>query len=216
MLKIILHGDLEDFGKEWELDVHSPEEATRAIEANSPGFLSRLQSGKYTLLALPCDEEIVNEDQMEVISEDRYNLPISNKQRLHYLPIEEGNVETAIFVIASNLAIWGVPTYLAVAIAAVAVFGAITFALTTLSEMLAPTPPGMDMDEADPSYSFSGPVNTARQGGAVPVLYGGPLLIGSQVIGHSIVTEDISGSDGDGRLHLKSAAFAEVVDAISE
>ena len=216
LTEIRLHGDLEDFGKEWSLNVHSPDEAVRAIDANSPGFLDHLRMGKYSLVALPLDEEVTSVDQADIITEDRYFLPISNKQVLHFIPVGEGNVETAIFVGTTILVDAGISVAVAYAIATVVVYAAITFALITVADMLMPTPPGMDKDESDPSYAFSGPINTARQGGAVPVLYGGPLLVGSQVIGHSIVTEDISHTDGDNRIRLKSAAYAEIVDAVSE
>ena len=41
------------------------------------------------------------------------------------------------------------------------------------------------------SYLFNGVVNTAKQGGRVPLLYGGPLLVGSMTVSARLVTQDI-------------------------
>ena len=213
LTKIVLYGDLEDFGKEWELDVHSPAEAVRAINANAPGFLDRLQGGKYSILVLPADaNSITTEDDVTVITDELLELPTSNKQVLHFVPFEEGDAFTAAAWVYFYIGSSGIAGAVALAtIAAVVVFAAVTFALITVADMLMPSPPGMDQSKSDPSYAFSGPVNTSRQGGTVPVLYGGPLLVGSQVIGHSIVTEGIGSGE-----RLKSRAHAEIVDAISE
>ena len=218
LTKIVLHGDLEDFGKEWELDVHSPSEAVRAVDANSPGFLSRLQSGSYSIIVIPCDENLAEatEEDIVVITDETLELPTSNKQVLHFVPFEEGDAFSAAawvyFYVGSSA--WG--TIALATIAAVVTFAAITFAIITVADMLMPTPPGMDKDKEEPPFAFNGPVNTARQGGVVPILYGGPLLVGSQVIGHTIITEDLSRLNKDGFYKLKSQAYAEIVDAVSE
>jgi Bacteriophage lambda tail assembly protein I. len=50
-MKIIkLLGDLQAFREEWELDVRTPGEALRAIEANRPGFLSACDAGDYAVI----------------------------------------------------------------------------------------------------------------------------------------------------------------------
>jgi len=60
--------------------------------------------------------------------------------------------------------------------------------------LAAGTPDGFGANEAPenkPSYIFNGVVNTARQGGRIPVLYGGPLLVGSMVVSSRINTKDV-------------------------
>jgi predicted phage tail protein len=219
-IKITLHGDLEDFGKTWELDVHSPAEAVRAIDVNSPGFLDRLQSGSYAIMVAPRDEEVTHEDQVRFVSDDTLELPVSDKEVMHFIPVAEGDALTAaawVYFAIGSSGIAGATVIAAVA--AVAVFAAITFAMITIADMLMPTPPGIDNVKSDPSHAFSGPVNLSKQGGVVPVLYGGPLLVGSQVIGHSIITEDLSAlrkDDGDTFWKMKSQAYAEIVEVISE
>lgn len=63
-------------------------------------------------------------------------------------------------------------------------------------QMLSPQPKvgkvGADSADNQPSYVFNGPVNVTAQGAAVPVLYGGPMEIGSTVISAGIEAVDYS------------------------
>lgn len=62
-------------------------------------------------------------------------------------------------------------------------------------QMLSPQPKvGKNGEAADnqASYVFSGPVNTSAQGGCVPVIYGGPIEVGSAVISAGIEAVDYS------------------------
>jgi len=62
-------------------------------------------------------------------------------------------------------------------------------------QMLSPQPKaGKNGEAADnqSSYIFSGPVNTTAQGGCVPVIYGGPIEVGSAVISAGIEAVDYS------------------------
>jgi predicted phage tail protein len=54
------------------------------------------------------------------------------------------------------------------------------------------TPDGpRDKPENLASYAFDGAVNTAAQGNPVPLLYGGPLIVGSQVISAGLSVEAV-------------------------
>lgn len=60
-------------------------------------------------------------------------------------------------------------------------------------QLLTPVPKGLHTKESaasTPSYAFSGVVNTQAQGNPKPLLYGGPMKVGSAVIGAGITTED--------------------------
>lgn len=62
-------------------------------------------------------------------------------------------------------------------------------------QLLTPVPKGLhakDRPADAPSYAFSNVVNTQAQGNPKPLLYGGPMKIGSAVIGAGITTEDYS------------------------
>jgi predicted phage tail protein len=57
-----------------------------------------------------------------------------------------------------------------------------------ISALLAPNPATAEQqrDPHKPSYQFNGPVNTIEEGQPVPILYGGPLWIGSAVVSAGI------------------------------
>lgn len=63
-------------------------------------------------------------------------------------------------------------------------------------QMLSPQPKvkkgTADSADNQASYIFNGPVNTTAQGGCVPVLYGGPMEIGSMIISAGIEAVDYS------------------------
>jgi predicted phage tail protein len=63
-----------------------------------------------------------------------------------------------------------------------------------IAQLLTPTPKGLsskDTPANSPSYAFDGPINTEAQGHCVPVLLGGPALVGSAVISAGIDTSDV-------------------------
>jgi len=74
-------------------------------------------------------------------------------------------------------------------------------------QMLSPQPKlqkgGADSAENQASYVFNGPVNTTAQGGCIPVLYGGPMEIGSTVISAGIEAMDYSSRPSN--VHLGTA-----------
>ena len=216
-LEIRLHGKLEEYGEVHDLDVHTPLEAIRAIDTNHPGFIQELESGQYVVVAFPRGQEITDESQVEVMDLDRCQLPISHKQAMHILPMPKGEIDPITGFIAGLIyqgGALGITLMTAETIAGVIVAVGATLVLVGVSRLLMPAPPGMDeTQEVGESYYFSGPVNQAKQGACVPVLYGGPLLIGSQVISQAIIAEDED--DPNTRL-LKSSARAEIIDAISE
>ena len=57
-----------------------------------------------------------------------------------------------------------------------------------LIQMLSPQPDTGDAEERAENYLFSGAVNTTRQGGPVPLVYG-RILTGSSTISASIFTQ---------------------------
>lgn len=64
-------------------------------------------------------------------------------------------------------------------------------------QLLTPIPKGSgsrDNPANTPSYTFNGPVNTEAQGHPVPIIYGGPMKVGSAVISAGIDVKDTSAS----------------------
>ncbi len=96
---------------------------------------------------------------------------------------------------------------LSVSFGQIALMGAI-MALTGVSQMLAKPPEATKPTDKNESFIFSGPANIASQGNVVPVVYGGPIRVGSVTISSSISTE----SSHTGRLNINGKNFSEAFD----
>lgn len=206
--QITLRGDLgERFGRDHWLDVATPAEAVRALEANHPGFLAYLQT-----LDGACDfAVIVGGDTC--LGESDGDHPLGRRS-LEFVPVVRGAGDNGgiwqiiggvVLLTIVTIATWGVgtgPTAMALGITEATLTsilvsaGAMGVALVLggVAQMIAGTPKiGVtDRERAQESdklasYQFSGPVNTAGQGNPVPVVYG-ELIVGSQVISMGIQT----------------------------
>jgi len=201
MKRIRLHGDLATkFGAEWNLDVRSPAEALRAIQANRPGLLAHImesdkQGVGYRIIAGERDL-----DEAGLVS------PFG-RETLHIVPVIGGAKKGGLGMIILGAAVifmtMGNATVL-IAGASGTGAGAVTVAslgfnigvgliLGGISQMLVKTPQApaaQDRPEDKPSHFFSGPVNSGRQGSAIPVGYG-RLLVGSIPISGGFTTENM-------------------------
>ena len=85
MVKVFLHGALgEEMGQEWDLDIHTPREAMRAIDANNNKllsyFLEKDKEGiKYCVFV---DRDNINLEQLD--------MQIGHREELHVIPSLEG------------------------------------------------------------------------------------------------------------------------------
>lgn len=207
MRAVTLHGELaERYGAHWNLDVRSPAEAIRAIEANCPGFMAHIgQSSErgvgYRVLL---DERTLSVEDVAA--------PFG-QEHLHIVPVVVGAgnkglvgiIIGAALIYASGGALLGAGGALA-ELGATAVVGSMTVSsiagniglslvLGGLSQMLVGTPKKPDTAAQDgvvrSSYNFNGPSNNVAQGGAVPVGYG-RLIVGSRRISAGVSVEDIT------------------------
>jgi predicted phage tail protein len=213
MKRIILEGMLgEKFGREWDLDVKTPSEAMRAIEANRKGFLKYLlDSGNDGVgYQVMIGGREVGEDEVR----NEFHFPFSTKEEFVLVPIISGSVSGGVkFVIGAVLLV------AAIVLAAPTGGGSVAFATTAWSggfmsagtlammgvmlmasgvaAMMAPDPASSDSNtgENKASYLFNGAVNTTAQGGPVPIGYG-RLIIGSVLISGGIIIDDISTAEG--------------------
>ena len=85
MVKVFLHGALgEEMGEEWDLDIYTPREAIRAIDANNNKLLSYFlekdkEGGKYCVFV---DRDNINLEQLD--------MQIGHREELHVIPSLEG------------------------------------------------------------------------------------------------------------------------------
>lgn len=203
MKQIKLHGDLATkFGEDWKLDVRNPGEAIRAIEANRPGFIQHiLNSDKQGV-----GYRVVVGDRPLALEE----VPAPfGQETLHIVPVIGGAKSGGAMILlgAALIAISGgsaaiLTTTLiegatvgvgAMTLGGVAFTVGVSLVLGGVSQMLMKVPQApsaQDVQEDLPSHFFNGPVNTGRQGSAIPVGYG-TLLIGGIPISAGFTTENM-------------------------
>ena len=202
MTTVLLHGELgRTFGEKWRLNVSSLGEALRAIDANTNGRLMRYLASKGGGLA----KYRVLIDQKDWQHSEELYMPRTGLKELTIMPAIEGAgsnglwqvlIGVALIALSAIIAPAGVSflgsKFFAAGLPAF-VFGmGVTMTLGGFAAMLAPNPKvsTSEKPENQPSYMFSGPINTYRQGNPVPVGYG-TVLVGSQVISAGIRASDL-------------------------
>lgn len=204
MKRLVLHGVLADnFGAEWDVDVGTPAEALRAVEANKPGFAQFiLDSGKDGV-----EYRVVLDDTD--IDLDDLAMPFG-RETIHLVPVISGEGGSGVgkvilgaVAIAASVFVLGPAGPLA-SMGSTSLFGMTTVAslvgnfglsmvLSGVSQMLVgtPTTPSdtfSDSPAAKDSYVFSGIQNISAQGNPVPLGYG-EAIIGSMVVSVGITAE---------------------------
>lgn len=192
--KVKLHGELgETFGKEFMLDVNTPQQAVKLLSANfhafAPYLVKNSEPGYHIIVGANSvgEKELLN--------------PAFGDQEIKIVPVVQGSDDSGLFQVVLGAAlILGAP-YLAGGFlpagmwsTGTAFIGNVGWAMVFggVSQMLF-SPPDTNKQtnerpENKPSYLFDGPVNTTRQGNAVPVGYG-RLLVGGQVISAGLFAE---------------------------
>ena len=178
MREIRLYGHLGDrFGRVFHFDVASPAEAIAALRANLEGFeqymLEHSKPGyKVFIGALNAGKEHLR--------------MISRNSTIRIVPVIAGAGGIVRVIIGAILiAASFIPGF-----QFLAPIG-ISMVIGGVAELLFAPPSAKVSEKADnqPSYSFNGPVNTTKQGNAIPLAYG-QLIIGSQVIYAGIAAEE--------------------------
>lgn len=205
---IFLSGELgKKFGRRHQFDIRTPKEALRAIEANQPGlavYLSeatdrgidfRITVGKNPLK----DAALVDF--------------AARGKTIRIAPVVRGAKDKSTGLIIGLVLVavtWGAaagylgPTMMAAAKAAAfggttwgAVVGGIgvSMAVGGVAQMLSPTPKlnAGSAAAGTSSSSLGGPLNATVQGLPVPLVYGGPIVVGSIRISAGIKSEDKAG-----------------------
>jgi len=168
-----LYGHLgKKFGRNFKLDVKSPSEAIRALQANCPEFMGYLVA-KHNY---PGYRVLVG------------NAPVNNKKELFdcsegktikIVPVIKGSGGVVQFFVGLTLVAVGFVTgnpYL-IAMGSSMTFGGVASLLSPSPTLDEPT----EDPENRPNYSFNGIVNTTKQGNPVPLIYG-TVAAGGQVI----------------------------------
>lgn len=181
MKTILLYGFLgRQFGRVHRYEVASPAEAVRAMCSTLKGFRKALvDGGAYRVLV----------GGKQALDVDQVPHPVSDRESIRIVPVIAGAGKgVGQVILGAALIVAGVVFYQPqlIYVGAAMVIGGV-------SQMLfAPkTPESVERPENKPSYAFDGAVNTAAQGNPIPMLYGGPLIVGSQVISAGLSVEAI-------------------------
>ncbi|WP_019298402.1 MULTISPECIES: tail assembly protein [unclassified Leisingera] len=203
--KVMLYGHLaEKFGGELPIKGNTPTRVIQIIEANFHGqFYNALKVGEYFVWSERAD----GTERGYGTAED---LTMSTSDEvLHIMPRIEGAssnkggitavlglVLIGVAIVASNGAAAGLVGSLDTALASgglasTAAHMGIGMALSGIGLMLSPMPElniDNDPDDQQQSYILGGPINTMSEGGAIPVIYGAP-IVGSTVISAGVSIE---------------------------
>lgn len=199
MVNVFLHGKLgKKFGKKWVLEISSPLEAIKAIDANRDGFLKYLmeKSKEKTKYVVLLDKKPLREQAELKI---QINEEIEN---IHFFMAPEGGIGQILGGLLGMAGGWGASllgesmggwfgSFLSWGGSlAFEIGGAIL--MQGLMDKLAKDPEPPEMEDSGPkmkstsSYTFSRPLNNIAQGARVPVGYG-RLRVGSTVISSSVM-----------------------------
>lgn len=191
---IRLYGDMgKRFGRVHRFAIGSPAEAVRALMANYPAFRAYLANNLETPFRVLVGKEAVGADQLAD--------PAGSSEVIKIVPLVVGAGNFGKIILGAALIYFSAGIAapfagLGVTAAGVASFG-FSLILSGVSGLLfkPPKPKSAASSERpnnQPSYIFNGAVNTVAQGNAVPILYGGPMIVGSQVVSTGLSVEQIS------------------------
>ncbi len=215
--RINLEGELgEKFGKVWNLNVSSPAEAIRAIDVQRKGFRKHFLDTHNAGMGY---DIIIGDQGIKQVEEIGFPAPI--RDDFTFIPIPAGSKQQQsggfyfvagllLFAASGGFSALGQMGAVGAEAGFAAQFGAANMGLFGqggsyffamagaalmaggVSMMLAPSITEDDTNE-EQSYLFDGPVNTAKQGVPVPVLYG------RMIVGGATVSASVSSNVQEGR-----------------
>ena len=202
MKTIKLTGRLaKEFGDSFELDVHSPAEAVRALCALHSGFEAAVREGEYRVSRLYGTEE-------SVIDENELHLSFGNATGLKIEPVVGGSKKGGAGKLILGLLLLGVAFFAApaalglaagttsgvtiggIAASKIASFGAL-MALQGAAMLLTPTPQAPQTADQDESFLLDATGNLVEQGNPVPVIFG-EAFVGSVMISAGVSADEVA------------------------
>ncbi len=190
---ISLYGSLgKKFGRQWKLDVDTPAQAVNAINHLRPGFADAILRMRDVDFGVTVGGRQIGENLLK--------FPAGGK-RITIIPVVRGSsgskgwlqIIGGVVLIAAGIII-DVASEGSLSLLGNFLIGmGFSLALGGVAQLLSPTPSTSTPASAQkPSYQFSNIVNSIGEGECVPVLYGGPLWIGSYVVSAGYDNADIT------------------------
>lgn len=196
LTEIRLYGVLAaKYGPSRRYAVSSPRAAYKALEANLGDFFETIEDMTIRTVVSRGDDP----DADDAMDLDLEHIPMkTGTLTIHIVPMPAGAVNNkgrggfkgflGTILIATAVIIGG-PAGL---FSPMGLIG-INLVLSGVSLLLMPTPQGIDPNskEDDSSILFTSTVNVAAQGHAVPIVYGGPIKVGSVVVSAGFDTDQL-------------------------
>lgn len=192
MATVVLHGDLERFGKSHYLDIKTAAEGVHALVCQLDGFKKRLVNGAFFVRV--GTKEIRAEEAEKELRE-----PINKDEEIHVVPAIMGAGNAARIIAGVVLIIAGAFTYGQSAAAGVALIASgAALSLSGVASMLTAVAAQNDISAAEKrkNSSFSNIENGVAQGAAIPLVLG-EFLVGSKVISQGIESYNVGDSNVD-------------------
>ena len=191
MIKLTIYGRLRKFigQSTFEIDVATPRQAFSFLIHNFQGVADHIKEQEYCVMAgkVRISEEL---------------LDLQTKSDIKIIPMVHGEIFRKLIKIGVGIAfiaLGGGATVLGLSVgvkvqAAFTAIGA-SLLLQGVSDILfpPPSPPTFGGDEQDPSFTFNGTTNIAKQGVPINIVYG-ETLIGTNTISANIDTLQVVNS----------------------
>jgi len=228
---IYFYGRLEDrYGHHHRYNVDSPVELARCMQANYGDFYRQIRGGRFQFIRgdrFRGDFLGAEHLAMKLGAAPLHVVPVPEGAGGDSKPIITAVLGVALIAAAVLIPGAGQAALLAgsegfkaamaggvvipglgcVTYGSIALLGA-TLALGGISQLLAPTPQVTDYgnrEKEKTSWLFTGATNRTEQGGAIPLIYGGPIRVGSIQASFGIRVEDIREPDPPLDYHIISA-----------
>lgn len=202
MRDIYLHGALgAKYGKKYSFDINTVGEAIRALGVNFRGFIDDMKQGSYEIVRGNPEKGIF----MSLDDVNTFKLGVGD---LHIIPVIEGEksgqdttkiiigaaIVGAALIFSGGALAGALPViggFTGLTYGSVAMMG-ISIALAGVSGSHTKETGSVDSNE---SFTTSGPGNTSKQGGAVPLIYG-EVITGGILVSGGLEIENIGAYQG--------------------
>jgi len=186
MIKLTIYGRLRKFigQSTFEIDVASPRQAFSFLVNNFAGVADHIKTQEYCVMA---GKVRITEELLDLQTEsDIKIIPVVHGEIFFFLAAGAAFAGAAVATAAVGATFLGIKA--AVWATTLTALGT-SFLIQGVSELLfpLPTPPTFGGDEQDPSFTFDGTTNIAKQGVPINIVYG-ETLIGTNTISANIDT----------------------------
>lgn len=183
LTKVVLGGAMGRIqGKEFWLDVNSPNEAIQMINANKPGFVNWIRKNRhiFDFYRVTCEHENGTQEHLD---EEAYMMNCKVKT-IRFTPILAGSGKYAQFIIAAVFIVVG-----AIMDQPQLIMSGVSMMISGIINLFIRPSKGSTSEDSTTSYYFDGAANTTQQGSPIPLVFG-RCKVGSVVINSSILIKD--------------------------